>query len=87
MPVTKLTVKAVDKLVAPDPSGKQVARWDAELKGFGVLCSRVPNSKIRRAAGRPHPARRRRRSERDPARQDAVARRRRAGRSAPGRRR
>jgi len=66
MPVTKLTVKAVDKLVAPDPSSKQVAHWDAELKGFGVLCSRVSNSKIRRAArlaGRPHPTRRRRRSE------------------------
>ena len=25
MPVTKLTVKAVEKLVAPDPTGKQVA--------------------------------------------------------------
>ena len=45
MPVVKLTVKAVDKLVAPDPTGKQVAHWDAELKGFGVLCSGVSNSK------------------------------------------
>jgi hypothetical protein len=45
MPITKLTVKAVDKLIAPDPTGKQVAHWDAELKGFGVLCSGVSNSK------------------------------------------
>ena len=45
MPVTKLTVKAVEKLVAPDPSGKQVPHWDTELKGFGVLCSGTTNSK------------------------------------------
>jgi integrase len=45
MPVAKLTAKAVEKLAAPDPSGKQVPHWDTELKGFGVLCSGVSNSK------------------------------------------
>jgi hypothetical protein len=45
MPVVKLTVKSVEKLVAPDPSGKQVVHWDSELKGFGVLCSGVSNAK------------------------------------------
>ena len=45
MPVVKLNVKAVEKLIAPNPSGKQVVHWDAELKGFGVLCSGVSNSK------------------------------------------
>src|SRR5690242_18262501 len=36
---TKLTVKQVEKLKAPHPSGKQQLIWDAELKGFGVLVS------------------------------------------------
>jgi hypothetical protein len=45
MAVVKLTVKSVEKLVAPDPSGKQVLHWDSELKGFAVLCSGVSNSK------------------------------------------
>lgn len=43
MPVIKLTQKNVDKLRAPDPSGKQVAYWDGghrdALKGFGVVVS------------------------------------------------
>lgn len=45
MAVLKLTVKQVEKLIAPDPSGKQAVHWDSELKGFGVLCSGVSNSK------------------------------------------
>jgi hypothetical protein len=45
MPRLKLTARAVEKLAAPDPSGKQVLHWDTELKGFGVLCSGVTNAK------------------------------------------
>ncbi|MER8780338.1 integrase family protein [Mesorhizobium sp. M0954] len=41
----KLTERVIDRLAAPDPSGKQVLHWDADLKGFGVLCSGVTNSK------------------------------------------
>jgi hypothetical protein len=37
MPSIRLTVKAIGKLMAPDPSGKQTPRWDTEVKGFGVL--------------------------------------------------
>jgi hypothetical protein len=40
VPVVKLTVKSIGKLVAPDPSRKQIAHWDTGLKGFGVLCTR-----------------------------------------------
>lgn len=39
MPKLKLTQAIVNGLEAPDPSGKQVLHWDADLKGFGVLCS------------------------------------------------
>jgi integrase len=45
MPTLKLTERQIDKLPAPDPSGKQVLHWDSELKGFGVVCSGVTNSK------------------------------------------
>jgi integrase len=45
MPQLKLTEKAIAKLAAPDPSGKQVLHWDTELKGFAVLSSGVSNSK------------------------------------------
>jgi integrase len=45
VPKVKLTEKAVDKLRAPDPSGRQVIHWDVELRGFGVLCSGVTNAK------------------------------------------
>ncbi|TPK88284.1 integrase family protein [Mesorhizobium sp. B2-4-17] len=41
----KLTERVIDRLAAPDPSGKQVLHWDADLKGFGVLCSGVTNTK------------------------------------------
>jgi integrase len=39
MPRIKLTVKAIERLPAPDPSGRQALHWDTELRGFGVLCS------------------------------------------------
>ena len=45
MPTIKLKEKAVEKLKAPDPSGKQVLHWDADLKGFGVLCSGTSNAR------------------------------------------
>lgn len=45
MPVVKLTVKAIEKLVAPDPSGKPMPHWGTELNGFGVLCSGTTNAK------------------------------------------
>ena len=45
MPRIKLTQKAVDKLRAPDPSGKQVIHWDTEVRGFGVLCSGTTNAR------------------------------------------
>jgi integrase len=41
----RVTEKAVAKLPAPDPSGKQCLYWDDELKGFGVLCSGVTRAK------------------------------------------
>lgn len=41
----KLTERVIERLAAPDPSGKQVLHWDADLKGFGVLCSGATNSK------------------------------------------
>jgi integrase len=45
MPRTKLTEKTVARLRAPDPSGKQRVFWDADLRGFGVLCSGVSTAK------------------------------------------
>jgi integrase len=39
MPKIKLTVKAIERFPAPDPSGRQALHWDTELRGFGVLCS------------------------------------------------
>jgi integrase len=39
MPTMKLTKRAIEKLPAPHPSGKQQLVWDTELKGFGVLVS------------------------------------------------
>jgi integrase len=41
----RVTEKAVAKLPAPDPSGKQRLYWDEDLKGFGVLCSGTTRSK------------------------------------------
>jgi integrase len=45
MPKLKLTERAIQKLPAPDPSGKQMLHWDSELKGFAVLCSGTTNAK------------------------------------------
>jgi integrase len=45
MPKLKLTERAILKLAAPDPSGKQTLYWDTALKGFGVLVSGTTNSK------------------------------------------
>ena len=45
MPTVKLTKGAVEKIPAPDPSGKQVICWDAELRGFGVLASGTTTAK------------------------------------------
>jgi len=41
----KLTYAAVTRLPAPDPSGQQKIHWDDELKGFGVLCSGVTDTR------------------------------------------
>ena len=45
MPKIRLTKKAIDGLRAPTKSGKQALYWDTRLRGFGVLCSGVTNSK------------------------------------------
>ena len=45
MPRIKLTKTCVSKLQAPHPSGKQTLFWDAEMRGFGVLCSGTTNSR------------------------------------------
>ena len=45
MPRIKLTERAIAKMRAPDPSGRQVLHWDTELRGFAVLCSGVSNAK------------------------------------------
>ena len=45
MPQLKLTEKAIAKLKAPDPSGKQVLYWDTDLRGFGVRVSGTTNDK------------------------------------------
>ena len=42
---SKLTVRSISHLRAPDPSGKQRLHWDVELKGFGVLCSGSTDAK------------------------------------------
>jgi integrase len=46
MPRLEFTERAIARLPAPDPSGKQVLYWDAGgLKGFGVICSGTSNAK------------------------------------------
>jgi integrase len=45
MPRTRLTQRTVERMPAPDPSGKQVAHWDTELRGFGLLVSGISNAK------------------------------------------
>ena len=39
MPTVKLTKAVIERIKAPDPSGKQVIHWDSEPKGFGILAS------------------------------------------------
>jgi Arm domain-containing DNA-binding protein len=41
----KITERAIARLPAPDPSGKQKLYWDSDLKGFGVLCSGATRAK------------------------------------------
>jgi hypothetical protein len=45
MPKLNLTLRAIDRLPAPDPSGKQILHWDTDLKGLAVLCSGTTNAK------------------------------------------
>jgi integrase len=45
MPKLKLTARAVERLRAPCPTGKQTLYWDETLRGFGVLVSGVTNAK------------------------------------------
>ena len=46
MPRVKLSARSVAQLIAPDPSKRQVIHWDADLRGFGVLCSGTTQSKV-----------------------------------------
>src|SRR5947207_2877546 len=39
MPIIDLTKRAIDRLPAPDPSGRQKLHWDRGQRGFGVLVS------------------------------------------------
>jgi integrase len=45
MPRLHLTERAIAKLAAPDPTGKQAYHWDIGLRGFGVLCSGTSGAK------------------------------------------
>lgn len=54
MPQISLTEKSVRRLVAPDPSGKQVLYWDSGLAGFGVLCSGTSAAKTYVVRGSVH---------------------------------
>lgn len=46
MPRLNLTQRAIAKLPAPHPDGKQTLYWDEELRGFGVQCSGKTNQKL-----------------------------------------
>jgi hypothetical protein len=46
MPSLNLTQKAIARLPAPHPDGKQTVYWDDELHGFGVQCSGKTNQKM-----------------------------------------
>src|SRR5262245_33564349 len=46
MPTMHLTQRALDKLLAPHPDGKQTVYWDDELRGFGVQCSGKTNQRL-----------------------------------------
>src|SRR5262245_57939311 len=45
MPRIKLTEKTITRLPAPTPTGKPVLYWADDLRGFGVLCSGVSNTR------------------------------------------
>jgi integrase len=45
MPTTTLTKAAIERIRAPDPSGKQVLYWDPKFRGFGVLASGTTTAK------------------------------------------
>jgi integrase len=45
MPKLNLTERAIVRMPAPDPSGKQTLHWDTNVKGLAVICSGVSNSK------------------------------------------
>ena len=45
MPTIKLTEKAIARLPAPTPTGRQTLYWDDALRGFGVLASGTTNAK------------------------------------------
>jgi hypothetical protein len=45
MPSKKLTQKTVDRMKAPDPSGRQTMFWDNSMRGFGVRVSGSTNQK------------------------------------------
>jgi integrase len=45
LPKLKLTNTTVERIKAPDKSGKQTLHWDTELKGFAVLASGKTNAK------------------------------------------
>ena len=46
MPHLALTQKAIAKLAAPHPDGKQTVYWDTATKGFGVVCSGRTNQRL-----------------------------------------
>lgn len=45
MPKLKLTDRAITRMAAPDPSGKQMLHWDTDVTGLAVLCSGVSQTK------------------------------------------
>jgi hypothetical protein len=45
MPSKRLTQKTVDRMKAPDPSGRQTLFWDNSMRGFGVRVSGSTNQK------------------------------------------
>jgi Arm DNA-binding domain len=46
MPKLKLTARAIERLRAPSPNGKQTLHWDSELRGFGLLVSGATDRKV-----------------------------------------
>jgi integrase len=42
---TKLNERIIERMAAPDPSGRQQIYWDESVRGFGVLVSGITKSK------------------------------------------